>query len=223
VAHINIDGQDVVPGGLVLQESQEIDLERFIKNGNLNEGNKFKFIERNSAVEQHRGVKLEDGVIRVEYQFEKPYIQQPITSTTHYYWPPHRPYRPDDPMKDFYTANQFDTDVPVRSYMSNSIIGSNSVGAGDLLRSAAQNVVNDAGITVPGSKSEQKFQNAARFPVETEKHVMILKLLGETSENKPVFRPVTVKTKVHCVTCGYTNKFHAQFCNRCGTALKIFA
>ena len=72
IANVYIDGENAVPGGLVLNAGQTVDLERWIKNGNLTEGNRFKFIERTGSVEQHRGVKLEDGIIRIEYQFEVP-------------------------------------------------------------------------------------------------------------------------------------------------------
>ena len=75
VVNVFIDGENVVPGGLVLNAGQEVDLERSIKNGNLTEGNKFKFIERTGAVEQHRGIKLEDGIVRIEYQFEMVFNQ----------------------------------------------------------------------------------------------------------------------------------------------------
>lgn len=74
--NIYIDGDNIVPGGLVLNAGQEIDLQRAIRNGNLSEGNKFKFIERTSNIEDHRGVKLEDGLIRVEFQFEKIFKRQ---------------------------------------------------------------------------------------------------------------------------------------------------
>ena len=44
--NVFIDGEDMTPGGLVLNAGQEVDLERSIKGGNLMEGNRFKFIER---------------------------------------------------------------------------------------------------------------------------------------------------------------------------------
>jgi rRNA maturation endonuclease Nob1 len=59
--------------------------------------------------------------------------------------------------------------------------------------------------------------------METEKHTIVLKLLGETPDNKPVSKPVTVKAKPKCTTCGKMNKAHAKFCVECGTALEIFA
>ena len=74
--NVYIDGDNVVPGGLVLNAGQEVDLERAIRNGNMSEGNRFKFIERTSNIEDHRGIKLEDGLIRIEFQFEKVYKRQ---------------------------------------------------------------------------------------------------------------------------------------------------
>ena len=93
--NVFVDGDNIVPGGLVLNAGQEIELERSIKNGNMNEGNKLKFIERIGAIEQHRGIKLEDGLVRVEYQFEKVYTYTPnvvpntpwiLPMQPHHYW-----------------------------------------------------------------------------------------------------------------------------------------
>ena len=73
VVNVYIDGENAVPGGLVIDPGRTVDLERWIKNGNLSEGNKFKFVERTSAIENGpRGIKMEDGLIRIEYQFELP-------------------------------------------------------------------------------------------------------------------------------------------------------
>lgn len=69
---ITIDGKSISDGvNFVVHPNSEVTIERFIKNGNFNEGNKFKFIERTAGVEAHRGVKAEDGLIRIEYWFEK--------------------------------------------------------------------------------------------------------------------------------------------------------
>jgi uncharacterized OB-fold protein len=59
--------------------------------------------------------------------------------------------------------------------------------------------------------------------LESEKHTIVLKLLGETADNKPVEKPVTVKKKTKCETCGKVNKAIAKFCTECGTSLEIFA
>ena len=228
IVNIYIDGDNVVPGGLVLNAGQECDLQRAIRNGNMNEGNKFKFIERTSNIEDHRGVKLEDGLIRVEYQFEKVYQRQDGIQWNH---------------NLTWTSNQNTVYSPLRSsaadatpsYMKGTVTCSDmsyaatnmAVGA-TLSASSASLTVSSApqtetGITVPGSKSDQKFVTASWFATETEKHNIILKLLGETEDNKAVREPITVKKKPKCVTCGKQNKATAKFCSECGTALEIFA
>jgi hypothetical protein len=82
---------------------------------------------------------------------------------------------------------------------------------------------NDVGITVPGSKSEQRFVTVTLGALEDIKHTIVLKLLGETPNNKPVLKPVTVFTKQKCTTCGKTSKARSKFCSHCGTSLEIFA
>lgn len=81
--------------------------------------------------------------------------------------------------------------------------------------------VNDTGITVPGSKSDQQFRQVDDFPVQDEKFDIVLHLLGQTEQNQQVVIPVTVKAKPKCVTCGHTNKAKSKFCSECGTSLEI--
>jgi rRNA maturation endonuclease Nob1 len=83
--------------------------------------------------------------------------------------------------------------------------------------------VNDVGITVPGSKSTQKFVETTVGALDPAVHNIVLKLVGDLGNNKPVTKPVTVAHKPKCVTCGKQNKAHAKFCVECGTALEIFA
>lgn len=214
LVNITLDGDDVVPGGLVIDANCEIDLERWIKNGNLTEGNRFKFIERTAGIEQHRGIKLDDGIIRIEYQFEHVYQTRTLLGT----------WRNDGPMYSKGILRSSDTGTGphgmVGSVTCNSVF---TASAGMSQNAIPTATYNDAGITVAGSKSEQKFSTASWFPTDTTKHAMVIKLLGETPDNKPVLQPVTVKTKQKCVTCNHTNKATSSFCSRCGTALEIFA
>ena len=82
---------------------------------------------------------------------------------------------------------------------------------------------NDAGITVSGSKSTQSFTTTTVGAMDPEKFSMVIKLLGETPDNKPVLKPVTVKAKPKCTTCDKQNRATAKFCTECGTSLEIFA
>ncbi len=71
MVNVSVDGKDATDGRLVLGPNQSITLERSINNGNLNAGNRFKFIERTPGIEQHRGIKADDGLIRAEFWAEK--------------------------------------------------------------------------------------------------------------------------------------------------------
>lgn len=203
VVNVFIDGEDVVSGGLVIDPGREVDLERWVKNGNLTEGNRFKFIERTGAVEQHRGVKLEDGLVRIEFQFEqpRPIFNQPWISAS-------------GSTGGVYPQGGVLRGLDISGATYSSI---NSVTAS--ATSAVVNQVNDVGITVPGSKSDQKFTTAYVGALESTKHSMVFKLLG----GEAVKQAVTVKHKPKCVTCGKQNKATAKFCTECGTALEIFA
>src|SRR5579863_8471453 len=95
---VSVDGTDATEGAwLVVEPNSDFDLERFIRAGNMDRGNRFKFIERTGEIAEHRGIKADDGLIRIEYQVEK---EKPITIDVeehhHHYdhydsWP--RPWR----------------------------------------------------------------------------------------------------------------------------------
>jgi hypothetical protein len=268
LVNVFIDGDNMTPGGLVLNAGQEIDLERSIKGGNLKEGNRFKFIERTQAIEDGpRGVKLEDGLVRIEFQFEKP----PVSISNLSEWQRNQIF---DGLKFGSISGSIGsseypgvTDKYSKSINNSWIQGSGasySTNVGGAMRGvdwsqngqataqaasasidnycATNGIINkieahdgmstmdwmeapknDVGITVPGSKSTQSFQTTYMNAMEPEKFSIVLKLLGETEDNKPVLKPVTTKHKPKCVTCGKQNKATAKFCTECGTALEIFA
>jgi hypothetical protein len=227
VVNIFIDGDNIVEGGLVLDPGREVDLERYIKNGNLTEGNRFKFIERTAVIEDGpRGVKLEDGLVRIEFQYEKPYVPPQwnrsswigASGSTLASYNINGAMRGVDFSKNGAITAQAASASVDKYCADNGIINTSEVHDG-----MATMDWNDVGITVPGSKSTQKFQHVTMGIMETEKHSMVIKLLGETPDNKPVLQPVTVERKPECVTCGKKNKVHSKYCVECGTALEIFA
>ncbi len=247
LVNIFIDGDNIVEGGLVINAGQEVNLERYIKNGNLTEGNRFKFIERTQAIEDGpRGVKLEDGLVRIEFQFEKPPMRVsdlPEWQKKSIFGPMFGDHGGIVGSRDIYTNASYNVNGTMRSVdwskngevtaqaasvqidkycADNGII--NKIEAHDGMATMDSYVPkNDVGITVPGSKSTQKFSTVTMGAMEAEKHSMVIKLLGETADNKPVLKPVTVERKPECVTCGKKNKATAKFCAECGTALEIFA
>jgi hypothetical protein len=216
----------------------------------LTEGNRFKFIERTAAIEDGpRGIKLEDGLIRIEFQYEMP---RPVVNISDNFWKQYPPgvrsseYRG---IVDKYSTTGGNSWIQASgttfSQMNvNGALRGVDYSQGESVKASAAAAINkvapnemelhdgsatmdwcqnDVGITVPGSKSTQKFQHVTMGAMEAEKHTMVLKLLGETADNKPVLKPVTVERKPECVTCGKKNKAHAKYCVECGTALEIFA
>lgn len=200
---IDIDGSGVTDGGLVLDPFQTTDLERFIRNGNLKEGNRFKFIERSAKIEDHRGITVDDGLISIRYEFE-------LVSTifdSHSY----KTYKSE---KDDYRI--VDPAIICSQNFSRSV---SNLSIQASCNSAPP--VNETGITVEGSLSNQSFSTTYWKGSIGGVNVMNIRLLGETEDNAPVRQAVTVKTKAKCKTCGTLNKATAKFCSECGTSLQI--
>jgi hypothetical protein len=280
VVNVFIDGVNQTPSGLVIDAGRECDFERSLLNGSLNAGNKFKFIERTAGIEQHRGVQLEDGLVKIEYQFEAAMQPRSYVTTTnlvhdHYYngikvgtsnhplnvnksWlsasgssvnaynssiaTSHASFDRmggggDQPIAGVYNVGGIARSADMSNGQMTGAIASAAIAqtCKDLNMSPTRQTqvhdgcatmdmgFNDSGITVSGSKSTQKFGTTYMGAMDPEKFSMIIKLLGETPDNKPVLKPVTVKSKAKCVTCGTQNKATAHFCTKCGTALEIFA
>lgn len=193
---VSIDGTDVLNGReLVVEPNSHIELERYLRE--LDRGNRFKFIERTGDIEEYRGIKVEDGLIRIEFAYERQYH-----ISTNLFRPMVDPWGPDT-NRVFYGA----TAQPVSVSATYSSV-------------SASRAVNDAGITVPGSASTQKFTEVSHFYTDPSS-VLVLKLVGETEDNKVVSIPVTVKQKAQCRTCGRLNKATSNFCTNCGTSLEI--
>lgn len=225
---ITVDGVDVGGGqSFVLPANGEVELERFLTNGNMFVGNRFKFIERTGAIEEHRGVGISDGLIRISYKFERVPIYTPL--------PVWRSMGSGGQLggqggiwtkgAGDYTGPYYATNATPDSYVAQGTSGqlmNCSVGEASAtsINTSSVDVKNDVGITVPGSISEQKFESVSSFATEHTEHVMVIRLLGET-EGKQVKKAVTVKAKPRCVSCGHQNKATAKFCSECGTSLQI--
>lgn len=221
---LHIDGTDVLDGHkIIVNANSDTEIKRFIRNGNMSEGNAFKFIERTRAIEDGpRGVKIDDGIVRVEFWFEQP---QPSVfhGYTEYYgkgvqWQQNRPI--------------YGTTSTTRGIGGSSLLGGNAVNAVNAVASnasysadsaittQAEANLNDVGITVPGSRVDQAFTTVYGFRPETQSHVIVLRMAGMVGEVL-VSKPVTVKTSQKCITCGKVNKSSAKFCSDCGTALTL--
>jgi hypothetical protein len=268
LVNVFIDGTNIVDGGLVVNAGQEIDLERSIKDGNLSAGNKLKFIERIKAIEDGpRGIKLEDGIVKLEFQYEVP---RPIININDSLWRnnivggisddwiKYSGYRASTGGDSFYATTNAGVTGSTGDRFSVTASGSVSqMNVGGVLRGvdyskgesmkataasattatlnslnisstsahdgmATMDSFNDVGITVPGSRSDQKFQTTTMNALEPTKHTIVLKLLGDDGSTR-VTEAVTVKHKPECPSCGKLNRAKSKFCVECGTGLKLFS
>lgn len=214
---VSIDDTDVLDGDcIILNAGDTLNLERSIKNGNLNTGNKFKFIERTANIEQHRGVGLTDGVVQVKYQFDNPTpTYSPVYTSGSIFrsadsWP-------SQPMDRRLKTKGTNEPNLMNNYAANATYCSTTQTG---IARNVNSVQSDVGITVPGSISSQQFVTVSDFYSSQPINTICLQLRGRTEE-KVVTTPVTVKTKPKCVTCGRTNKANTKFCSECGTSLTI--
>ena len=250
MAKVSVDGKDATEGTwLIIPANGSLELERFIRNGNWDQGNRFKFIDRTSEIEAHRGVGSEDGLVRVEFKVEKVTVVEHINHEHHHhhhddyydYWPWRRrwgsPYW-DDRIIGSSTLGSNDEPTLFKSAPDNkNFVGKRperklrasgaSLGVMRSMKATPMKVsldisesalVNDAGITVAGGESNQKFVAGAWFPTVEPSEVIVIRLRGEIGD-KPVVQAVTVEHKPTCSTCGRTNKATNKFCSNCGTAL----
>ena len=236
---IELDGEQVVQGGLIVNPNETLDLERFMVN-NMNEGPKFKFIEKTEQISDHRGDKIEDGIIRVSYQFEAEYAFAPY-SFNYQPWDSGQTNQP--PITYGGTTTSAKTVLRnsnsrlysgnINSFLSNTQVGSTIDGSSEVHDSApveqevytsaniqgVMNVqANDAGITVHGDKSTQSFSYGHIGMLELDTHVICLNLRGAIGQ-RPIRKPVTVKRKIKCANCGNANPTSNKCCGGCGTNL----
>jgi len=228
IVRVSIDGQnlsDVADGWVIIGANQTLELERFIRNGNFDKGNRLKFIERTAQIEEYKGgIGIDDGLIRVEYKFE-------VTNSYPYYTTFTNTCGSLQGGQTLGNINTCEANFGANTLRSARIKGSSSGPSGQSRSVQAQQMnmmmkqesldLNEAGITVAGSESNQKFGWGEWFATEDTSHVIILKLVGKVGNNVLVARPVTVQQKPVCTTCGKVNKATFKFCGVCGTALQL--
>lgn len=211
-------------GRMIIDPNSDFELERFIREGNLTSGNRFRFIERTQDIEDHRGIKADDGIVRVEGWRERIIPEPPYVPPLYPVSPrpesPRRwtygPIRPGQPMAG--------RSIPRRPGMSASL-GPRpqhpmSRGRSEGTRANTPTVDSAPGITVAGSESAQRFSYVGGFPLESQSTVLTLRLKGEIGESL-VLDAVTVDRQNACSTCGKNNKHRNKFCFSCGTALQL--
>jgi len=243
---ISIDGQDVLDySSLILEPNTSTELEGFLS-GTVSRS-KFKFIQKTKEIQDHRGDKLGDGLVRVEFAFEKakPETRQIITERhehhyhnyDYYHWWPRwtslRSYTySGDPIIGS-SGNSLKGQSAETTYTSSMNVeaSNNNMGDGEV-RACFSNVVmdslgveslgqplDDEGITVKGSDCNQEFRYGSVGELEESK-VIVISLKGFAQSGNKVDTPITTKTKLVCSSCGKTSTSSFAFCPGCGTRLE---
>ncbi|MDE2103632.1 MAG: hypothetical protein KGL39_40715 [Patescibacteria group bacterium] len=232
LAKFFVDGKDATEGThLVVPPNESIELERYIRNGNRNEGNAFKFVERTPGVEASRGITIDDGFVRVEFQVERVTVTENVHINRIYHdhyerhrgwpWEPYPlPWQSPFHWGDCYRTIQCSAQSAVSGQSPQTVTMANVQQAHGGTMNQVLNSANDAGFTVPGRRSTQQFAASPSFSVEQAKHSLVLRLRGELG-GKPVEVPLTVQTDLTCSVCYKRWPGSNQFCASCGAALVL--
>ncbi len=230
---VSIDGKDVLDNSeLILKPNTNSELLGFMKGNHVH--NKFKFIQKTKEISDYRGDEIDDGIIRVEFAFEKEKAEQWSFSFNegrqnvfknhiyHVYNPP------------IFGSNDFNT-YGAGPVESSPIFGSNdfntydsytcstgSAESSSVVCDGADSSIphEDEGITVQGDKTHQSFTYASIGETESS-NIIILRLRGYKPSGSTISKPITIKTKLICSTCGTKSASSACFCSKCGTNLEI--
>ena len=211
--NVEIDGQDVLDNmSLIIEPNSTTELMGFLRG--ITATNKFKFIQKTKQIQEHRGDRVEDGLVRVEFAFEKPieypWIEKTIKEVHHYY---------NAPFTYTYYGGQ-----PDWSYNDqNTSKGISNIGDVTAYNCNVENLgvtpQQDEGITVKGSEIDQSFKYGSMGQLE-DSEVIIIKLCGLQGHGVRVSEPITVKTKLTCKICGTKSKSSAKYCSNCGAYLE---
>ena len=229
IVNIEIDGRKVCESGFYIRAGQTADIERFVES--LVEGRRFKFIEKTEEISNFRGDKIDDGIIRVTWQFEKPVPEVKEVRYNYKHDHLHNYHSPwcgcpwCRPQGIWYGPITYgNTSVPLGSVTYASNIGSAISGGRGGTQTSCFNAnvvgsnVDAPGITVEGSKSFQSFGTTYAGELEPNVHSMVILLKGFDGSKKYIKDPICVKHKRECPSCGKKWK-NAEYCGKCSTAL----
>jgi len=211
---ISIDGDDVLSGHqLVVEANSESEVKGKLDSSGDLAKNAFKFIEKTDKIREFRGNKIDDGIVRIEFQFEEP---RPVLIPRS---PRLKKSRPDiDPWVQPYAPPVwYQSGGPLRG---SSLKGTESFTDGQIsCQSFNCAMPNDDGITVAGSHVNQKFGTTYLGNLENQTHVIVFQLKGAKADGQPIVQPVLARKKVQCPTCGRACKSSNKFCPECSTCL----
>ena len=239
VVKVEIDGQDVLDHNeLVIGANSETELAGFMSGNEVR--NKFRFIKKTQEISDHRGDRVDDGIIRISFRYEQRVIDTVIHHEHHYHYAHHYP----EPIRPWpypypYPGPQW-TDVTCRganggpiecdlseSHEVGSLVNSstsvfcNNTSIGSTHRSFVDDKTSqDPGITVKGQSTYQSFSTTFVGQLESQSYTINIVLRGTDSVGQVVAEPITVTTKLICSSCGTVWESTHDYCGSCGTYLR---
>ena len=209
--NISIDGEDVLDNkSILIEPNSSMELDGFMKGTSAK--NRFRFIKKTKQISNYRGDKADDGLVRIEFAYEK------VNVVT---WSQSIKYSLHSTYSDYGTNDCFGP-IKYGGYSTTKCNNSNSEAGFTVSRS---NCISDIlsedneGITVKGSEIDQGFIYGHIGELESSQ-VIVIHLCGEKTNGTVVSKPVTVKTRLRCKTCGVLSRSNAKFCSNCGTFLE---
>jgi hypothetical protein len=232
--NVSVDGEDVLDNhSLILDANSSTELQGFLR-GNVAR-NRFRFIQKTEQIQKHRGDRADDGLVRVEFAFEKlqpePKIVNTIKEVHHYYNPPVQfTYYGTNTDWSYTDHNLSAGKTPhpgseniMYSSTDDSSLRSRGISNVTVDSLGVQNVSEvpnaDEGITVKGSEVNQQFNYSTIGELE-EANVIVISLKGIKDSGGEVSQPVTTTKKLQCKTCGTKSKSLFKYCPTCGTFLE---
>lgn len=228
VVSIFVDGKDVLDyNSLIIGSNSSMTLKGFMKGTKVT--NKFKFIKKTKDIQDYRGDRIDDGLVRVEFRFEKKEVTEIVKTE---YWHRRRSvcplcgcspcecYKRRWPDIYWIGGNVKTSDWSDHEYTYTSSFSCNNLNDANTINCFHNSApADDEGITVKGSKTNQNFSYGSTKELEEQSSVIIIRLQGTKSNGTIIKKPLTVKSKLRCPTCGKKSKSSVSFCSGCGTCL----
>jgi len=212
VVEVEVDGVNVLNNSkLIFAGNEEQEIVGFMRD--LTTTNKFKFIQKTKEIQDFRGDRIDDGLIRISYQFENmfktpimvPYYNFVNVDFTHTSTHPNG------------TAYSYGDTYGIGGAICSSNACYNATSHNS--KGHNSNPRSDEGITVKGLEVKQKYTYANVGDLDYSVHTIVLHLKGISGLKKSITKPLTVKSKIVCSTCGRKNRSSNRCCYNCGTFL----
>jgi len=212
LAKIYIDGMEAVMGGIVVDAKSAVTLERFVLDGNMTEGKRFKFVELTDATGMDPQ-DMKNGIVEIIFTLEKAVARprpEPFPSTTWYhsssiYNEGRYGYNGTTFNRSVYEPSVTCTSNTLHSNTSKTLLFDSQVNY-------SAHPVQKQGVTAEGSVSHQQFTETTMGELEKDSTTITFFLKGVDN---------TVTIKIYCTKCGKKTKSDHTFCPHCGARIEL--